>query len=502
MRATSLRNRLGRGVGSGTALLLLIYTVSLLPERRSVVITRADRSPFAWHQDQFWSELEQQFVAARTLRSHTLTNRVAEAVSELGCLLEKISEEPVLPQDVSCVAIETNLFRLAPLVAAWPDGLPDFISLVNRVRREVKTQSEQWDLSSPIARERLYRLLFGSRMALEEIMLQTPAAKSPRQLIRCDEEPSQTPIAEILGLTVHSGDILVSRGGAATSALIARGNDYPGCFSHAGLIHVDERSGRVSVIESLSERGVAVTPIEQYLKDKKLRIMVLRLRSDVPAVRADPMVPHRAATAALQESQRRHVPYDFSLDYRDHRAQFCAELVSAAYERVGIQLWMGLTFISSPTVTAWLSSLGVRHFETQEPADFEFDPQLRVVAEWRDLSTLFKAHVDDAVTDVMLSEAKPGQGLPYQKLLLPFARAMKAYSVLLNTCGQLGPVPEGMSATVALRIRKYRHQHAAIADRALVLAERFQQQRGYSPPYWELVRLARQAKHELGDKPA
>jgi hypothetical protein len=142
----------------------------------------------------------------------------------------------------------------------------------------------------------------------------------------------------------------------------------------------------------------------------------------------------------------------------------------------------------------------VRHFETQEPADLEYDPQLRVVAEWRDCATLFKAHIDDAVTDVMLSEAQPGQGLPYQRLFLPFARAMKAYSLMLNAFGKIGPVPEGMSATVVLRLKEYRDQHAAIGARVLLLAEGFRQQRGYPPPYWELVRLARQAKHELWTK--
>jgi hypothetical protein len=51
----------------------------------------------------------------------------------------------------------------------------------------------------------------------------------------------------------------------------------------------------------------------------------------------------------------------------------------------------------------------------------------------------------------------------------------------------------GMSATVVLRLKEYRERHAAIGARVLLLAERFQQERGYPPPYWELVRLAGQA---------
>jgi hypothetical protein len=239
----------------------------------------------------------------------------------------------------------------------------------------------------------------------------------------------------LLGATLHSGDILVSRGGAPTSALIARGNDFPGNFSHVALLYVDERSGKASVIESHIESGVGVSSLEKYLEDKKLRIMVLRPRSDLPAMLSDPMLPHRVATQSLQESQLSHIPYDFAMDCRDHSARFCSEVVSAAYETAGIHLWQAPTFISSPTVTAWLGSVGVRHVQTQEPADLEYDPQLSVVAEWRDRTTLFKAHVDDAVTDVMLASPAPPMPLDYQPLLLPPSRLAKAYSVVLNLFG-------------------------------------------------------------------
>jgi permuted papain-like amidase YaeF/Yiix C92 family enzyme len=326
-------------------------------------------------------------------------------------------------------------------------------------------------------------------MALEEVMLQgssKTAALSPA----CDDEPAATPSAEVLGVTIHSGDILVSRGGAPTSALISRGNDYPGSFSHVALVHVDEQTRRISMVESLIECGVVVSGWDDYLADKKLRLMLLRLRADLPQIKADPMLPHKAATAALNEARERHIPYDFSMDCRDHRARFCSEVVSTAYEAVGVHLWMGMTFISSPTVTAWLASMAVRHFETQEPADLEYDPQLRVVAEWRDPRDLFKAHIDDAVTDAMLAEAKPGQGLDYSLALLPIARLAKGYSLLLNEFGKTGPIPEGMSATVALRVSKYRHAHGLRAAQLLELAQDFNRQRGYQPPYWELAKLA------------
>src|SRR6266576_2596029 len=114
-----------------------------------------------------------------------------------------------------------------------------------------------WIRSSAGARARLYRSLYGFRGAVEEAMLQHP--DSGFSLLEGRGEPSATPAASVHGVEIRSGDILVSRGGYPTSALIARGNDYPGNFSHVGLVHVDSISHAASVIEAHIERGVAVS---------------------------------------------------------------------------------------------------------------------------------------------------------------------------------------------------------------------------------------------------
>jgi len=331
-------------------------------------------------------------------------------------------------------------------------------------------------------------------------MLLTPGKAAPG-VIAGQDEPSQTPSINIIGLAVHSGDILVSRGGAPTSALIARGNDFTGNFSHVALVHVDERTRAASVIEAHIEKGVVISSLADYLADRKLRVMVLRLRADLLRLVADPMLPHQAAASALEEAMARHIPYDFEMNYRDHAKQFCSEVASAAYERVGVKLWMGISHISSRGVRSWLSALGVKHFETQEPSDLEYDPQLRVVAEWRDPETLFLDHADNAVIDVMLEDAEDGAQLDYPRLMLPFARLAKGYSVTLNALGRIGPVPEGMSATAALRHKAFSWKQVAIRQRLLELAADFEAQNGYKPPYWELVKLARKSKAEIRPRP-
>ena len=346
------RSRAGRYLRRSGLLLGILYLVLLIPAPEPKPKPNTGQRPFAWNQDEFWAELQGRFVQAREAGCATLAASISNARSRISQTLDELAQGALPPDDARFTALETNLFHLAPLIAACPVRLGEFVALANRTRAEVKKQSQAWDMNSAVARQRVYRLLFGTRMALEEILLQSPAGSDVPELILCDDTPSQTPSTTVRGVKLHSGDILLSRGGAPTSSLIARGNDYPGSFSHVALAHVDASTGQASMIESHIEGGVAIAPLEDYLADKKLRILLLRLRPDLPALKADPMLPHRAATEALAEARRRHIPYDFAMDHRDHRAQFCSEVAAAAYERTGVRLWMGLSWISSPTVSA------------------------------------------------------------------------------------------------------------------------------------------------------
>jgi hypothetical protein len=462
-----------------------------IPEPDPETPRGAGRAPFVWDQDTLWQSLETQFVAARALDPSQLDARIDLGLAELRGAVADLSRAPRGPDDPALKHLETELFRLAPLVAVRPGRHEAYVDVASEARRALRLLARTWNLNSPTARDRLYRLLYGVRLAVETLLLQRGPAAPEKALVRRHDVPSVTPAATLLGVTLHSGDVLVSRGGAPTSSLISRGNDHPGSFSHVALAHVDAVSGEVTLIESLIERGVVTSSLHNYLKDGKLRLMLLRARPDLPALVDDPARPHRAAEAALAEARRRRIPYDFAMDHADPSRLFCSEVVSTAYAAVGVRLWMGMSYLSAPTVTAWLGSVGVRFFETQEPADLEYDPQLEVVAEWCDHGRLLDAHLHDAVTDVLLEEAPVGRPLPYTRWKLPLARLAKAYSVGLNTFGRLGPIPEGMSATSALRAERYGEVHTQRVARLRERASAFARERGYLPPYWELIRLAR-----------
>jgi hypothetical protein len=466
---------------------VMLYALLLIPEREPAVPESASNAAFRWDRDGCWRDLEFQFQQQRGAGQRDLDAAAQRALADLGSHLKAFAHTNLPPDAPAFDVLETNFFQLAPMIGACPERLPDYVELFARLRSAVKLQSTHWSMDSRAARERLYRSLYGGRAALEEVMLQVPGSQL-QPLLLGENEPFATPAAKVAGVELHSGDILISRGGAATSALIARGNDFTGNFSHVALVHVEERTHAVSVIESHIESGVGVFPIERYLTDTKLRIMVLRLRADLPALMADPQLPHKAATKAMNDASRQHIPYDFAMDFNDPAKQFCSEVASSAYGEFGVRLWMGMSHLSTTGVIEWLSSLGVRHFETQEPSDLEYDPQLCVVAEWRDAETLFKDHVDNAVIDAMLERAEVGQRLRYNRWMLPFVRGLKAWSVVKNWFGGVGPIPEGMSASTALRVDRLTTQH----DRMAARVRRWQKRNAeVSPPGESLLLGAR-----------
>ncbi len=434
---------------------------------------------FRWNRDEFFAELESRFDAARARSCRELQPELQQRRARLSTLLRTISADPAPPRHLQELLEE--VLATGPLLAACPDELTWFAPFQAELRAVVKRRVGE----DP--RSLVYQLLYGSRAVLEEAQLQGPPP-DPDVVQYGSQVPSETPSLEVHGVTLHSGDILLSRGGAPTSALIARGNDFPGNFSHVALVHIDD--GQLSIVEAHIESGVQISSAEDYLADRKLRVLALRPSADLPELQKDPMLPHKAATTALERARAAHIPYDFAMDVSDSSKLFCSEVASSAYAAFGVELWSQQSTMSDPGLRAWLGSLGVRNFKTQAPSDLEYDPALVVVAEWRNPEALFDAHVDNAVIEALLDNVSVPAPLPYSIAGLPLVRVAKAYSAFINTLGLVGPVPEGMTATEAARVQYFSRYHEKVRQALLARAQSFEQDKGYRAPYWRLVEIA------------
>ncbi len=469
--------------------IIILYGLLLIPDNSNINIESEGNSiPFIWDQDERWDFLESEFAKAREEQELLNVGVIEVLISDLSCTVDEIDQAEIKPESVLFEELLSGFFELAPIIAAQEKQNPQFVEIYNRARKVIKEKSINWDINQRETRDVLYKTLYGMRAAVEEVLLQSEEGFN--HVLYVKEEESVTPSTNILGIKVHSGDLLVSRGGAEVSALISRGNDYPGNFSHVALIYVEEGTNIPYLIEAHIERGVAIATLDEYIKDRKLRFMVLRPRADLPEIQADPMLPHTAAKEMFEEVQQRHIPYDFKMNFYDSEAMFCSEVGSYTYKNNGIQLWQSESTISSNGVVTLLNTFGVENFVTQMPSDLEYDPQLAVVAEWRSRESLFDDHLYNAVIDAMLVCAEQGKEIEFNILMLPFARIMKGYSWVKNQFESEGPIPEGMSATQALKSNAFIQRHKSIKERTAESVKEFINKNGYNPPYWELVKLA------------
>ena len=470
-----------------------LYLILLIPlPQKEQKLLKASETPFTWDQDQLWEKLELSFRHAKSVPVKELDSKVDEMVIEMEDLLKALENKITKPDDTLYHLIENKFFQITPLISAQQKKSDSYIQFYNRVRKKIKLDSYTWDMSTLKARNTTYRLLYGLRAATEEILLQSDEEEFASTMFVTEEE-SVTPSANVLGIKVHSGDLLVSRGGAEVSAFISRGNDYPGNFSHVAIIHIDKATNIPYFVEAHIEKGVAIASKNNYLNDKKLRFMVMRPRADLPQIIENPMLPFEASSYIFNESKTRHIPYDFKMDYYDSSAMFCSEVGSYAYKQKGIELWEFKSTISSDGITNWLNVFGVENFVTQMPSDLEYDPLLSVVAEWRNKEVLFQDHLDNAVMDALIGQANKGEKIDYNIWLLPLARTIKAYSFLLNSFGKEGVIPEGMNAVTALRNNAFVDRFNNLKSLTESKITSFKKENDYLPPYWQIVKMAEES---------
>jgi hypothetical protein len=473
----------------------IIYLLLLIPDsKKKHIVTVTVNKPFAWNRDDHWLQMEELFRQAKQMDNANLDSIIIIHKTIVENELALLQTKNITASDSGWIKIENNYFILASLIAVQQDHMPWLTDYYNRVRTLVKLQSQEWNMNDSVARNRVYILLYGLRAAVEEVLLQTDSLNYPPTLVK--NERSVTPAATRYGIEVHSGDLLVSRSGAEVSALISRGNDYPGNFSHVALIYVDEKTKEPFLIEAHIRTGVAIASIAQYENARKLRFMIMRPRADLPLMLTDPMLPQTVAKIMYDEAGKRHIPYDFKMNFNDTSSMFCSEVASWPYRKKGLQIWKYPSTISAQGVVNWLHDFGVENFVTQMPSDLEYDPQLTVVAEWRDPETLFKDHIDNAVMDALLEKANKGENINYNIWMLPVARVIKGYCVIKNLFGKSGLIPEGMSATQALKNQNFVAMHVKLKNKTLLLTDLFIKKNGYRPPYWQLIKFAEEAANQ------
>jgi hypothetical protein len=199
---------------------------------------------------------------------------------------------------------------------------------------------------------------------------------------------------------LRSGDILVTRGDAVSSAGIAHMGRLDSQFSHNVLIYVDPRNGKKHTVEAYLERGALTQPLDHLLEHGIERIVVLR--------HPDADLASRAAAAAYERIRHgRRIDYDADFDFQNHDGLFCSEVPRWAYgELVGgpedVPFDLALTVFEHDKNKIMFQAMGIETAVTSAPSDILYDPRFEVVGEWRNPEHLPRLRHQDAVVESVM----------------------------------------------------------------------------------------------------
>ncbi|MGZ3807781.1 MAG: hypothetical protein ACXVCE_06830, partial [Bacteriovorax sp.] len=206
---------------------------------------------------------------------------------------------------------------------------------------------------------------------------------------------------------LKSGDVILSRGNAYSSAAIARiaKSDYQ--FSHLSFVYRDPDTRELFTSEAHIEIGSVTAPFIDHINEKNVRSVVFRYK--------DEDVAHRASKAMFDlikkhQDKGKTIDYDFSMNYKDDSKLFCSEVISDGFKLVLPNEDFFPKFKSKFTsgIIPFLNTIGVpvskeniESLDVFAPGDIQFDPRFELVAEWRNPKKLEETRLKDFILTKM-----------------------------------------------------------------------------------------------------
>ena len=95
-----------------------LYALLLIPEASPPSVQGAGKEAFVWNRDAFWSELEAQFVRAKSAGAGTLAAPISESLARIPCQLDLVAAADLPANAPVFEALEAGFFQLGPMVAA------------------------------------------------------------------------------------------------------------------------------------------------------------------------------------------------------------------------------------------------------------------------------------------------------------------------------------------------------------------------------------------------
>ncbi len=227
-----------------------------------------------------------------------------------------------------------------------------------------------------------------------------------------------------------SGDIILSRGKAYTSAAIANLGEFDTQFSHMSVVYKD-KFGKIWTIEAHIEVGSFVRTLSEHIADKNARTMIFRHDDKELAARAAEFIFKKVKSRSETTG---NILYDFAFDQEDFDKLFCSEVASHAFDVASgglekLPLYRSRLQVRKPK---FMKQLGISVKSSFIPADIEVDPRFTLIAEWSDANQMTDSLQKDAILqamfewnnkhDYVLQQSSSSDSLIYRNIAWPLRR--------------------------------------------------------------------------------
>ncbi len=219
---------------------------------------------------------------------------------------------------------------------------------------------------------------------------------------------------------VKPGDVILMRGSSEISAAIARVADVNTQFSHLAIVTQDPQTQKLYLAEALIEKGLIVSPIEEFINHGYGRAVIYRNEDPALAALADQKAWQRSHDGTRYE-------YDFSMnmnrtedELKVNPTLFCSMVVKDAFETADPNFLMPLSPSKiTPKNRDFLRRIGVKDQTTEvfEPGDMELDYRFFLVAEFRNLTETPVQRIYDTIFDKVFQWMDDGGQLEDYKVL-------------------------------------------------------------------------------------
>lgn len=211
---------------------------------------------------------------------------------------------------------------------------------------------------------------------------------------------------------LKSGDVILSRGNAYSSAAIARigKSDYQ--FSHVSLIHKNKNQ-ELETIQALIEVGSAVTSYSSFINEFNNRAVIFRYNEGEEIAKTASEIMYQKIMK--YQITQKLIPYDFSMNYKNSEKLFCSEIISLGFklaENSKDFLPKYKTQLESEMIP-FLNNLGVpvnvqniNEYDVFAPGDIQFEQKFDLVAEWRNPNRLEESRFKDFILTKIFEKMK------------------------------------------------------------------------------------------------